>query len=190
MTRTEFRPIRPYGAFPSVQPQPFDPRSNVFIPDRSIHDAQMGDGISPRHLRLIGAKVYASAVQSIADDAAAHARTFNTVAFDTASMFSNSADTLTVPFSGMWLISALAEFAANATGRRRMRLLVNGSTDVSFNVDAASAGTTILTLLGIPRLMTAGDTLAYDLLQNSGGALDANGSEANCFLSAIYMGAI
>lgn len=189
MTRTEFRPIRPYGAFPSQQPQPFDPRSNIFIPDRSVHDAQISD-VSPRKMRLIGAKVYPSAVQSIADDGAVHARTFNTVAFDTASMFSNSADTLTVPFSGIWLISALQEFAANATGRRRMRLLVNGSADLSFNVDAASAGTTILTLLGVPRLMTAGDTLAFDLLQNSGGALDANGSEANCFLSAIYQGAI
>jgi hypothetical protein len=172
---------------PPLNPVPFDPRISVFIPDRSVSDRHILD-VSPRKMRLIGAKIYDSTTQTFTTAVEAD-KEFDTAAFDTAGMFNNTGDVLTIPYPGIWLVTIYAEFAASAAGRRLARIKLNGSGALTTNVAAPSAGGGNLTLT-TTMLLTAGDTLGMSCLQNSGGNLDTNSGESNNFLSAVLLGSI
>lgn len=83
------------------------------------------------------ASVYNSAPQSI-PNATATATTFDSEAWDTASIHSTSSNTsrLTAPVAGKYLILGLMQWASSATGTRTVQIVQNGSTTLA-TVDSA-----------------------------------------------------
>ena len=185
---TGFGPVRPaLDSWPVLEAQPFDPRTSTFIPDLSVMDKHIAE-VSPRKVRLIGAKCYDSTTQTIADDTAT-GKEFDSTEFDTDGMFNNTNDTLVIPYYGIWLVSAYCEFASNATGRRKLILQLNGADNIAFTANAVSGAASQLAA-SFPLLLDASDTLGFDVYQNSTGNLDTSAGVANNFLSAIYIGSV
>jgi hypothetical protein len=86
---------------------------------------------------------------------------------------------LTCPQTGIYLISGSVSFAANATGRRYLDILLNGSTMIARQISpAAPVGATDLTVSTHYQL-NAGDYVELRVLQQSGGALNINATP-NC----------
>lgn len=132
------------------------------------------------------AAVYHNAAQSLAT-ATDTALLFNSEYADSAALHSTASLTtrLTIPTGegGTWLFTAHIEFAANATGERKLFFLYNSATDLGGDTkNAAASGVTKLssaiTLVGI----SAGDYLEVMAAQNSGGGLNVS---ANPRFSAI-----
>lgn len=118
------------------------------------------------------------ATQSIPDS------TYTTISFtreiiDVGGWIAVTSTTATVPASAIPAgyttvivdIRALVNFAANATGIRRARIMKDGSSQLSVGISAASADTTDLVL---PWFATAvaGSTFTLEVYQSSGGALN------------------
>lgn len=66
-----------------------------------------------------------------------------------------------------------ASFAANGTGYRGIRLLVNGSSQVAQTIPGFASDTAIIVGTGYV-VVEAGDILTVEVYQNSGGALNAS----------------
>ena len=186
----KFGPVRPFGSFPRLNPKPFDPRESVFIPDLGVDDSKIRS-VSPRKMRLIGAKVYDSATQAIADDAAYHALVFDTEAFDQGDLFASAFNTrLTIPYTGIWLVSAFISYAPNGSGLRRLRLRKNAATvlieAIYDNLNTVNTTASV----AAPFLLTAGDYIEAETRQNSTGNLNILAGEDDNFFSAIFLGAI
>lgn len=83
-------------------------------------------------------------------------------------------ESLVVPEAGIYRFDISCDYEANATGRRRCNLMVNGSAAVAavFNIEAASASTTTVTGSGVVDL-AASDQIDLVLHQNSGSTLQA-----------------
>lgn len=116
-----------------------------------------------------------STTQSLADGTDT-AVAFNTEATDTAGTHDNATNNsrITVPTgeSGTWLFTAAVEFAANATGQRKLMVRFDGSAVIGFvAVQATSAG---VTRLSVSVMVTIGAGQYAEVLasQNSGGALN------------------
>jgi hypothetical protein len=118
----------------------------------------------------------ASATQSLANNTDTKilldtaSTTPNGDSYDPKSWFSNANDQITVQQSGMYLIQGAVGFAANATSRRGMTLLVNGSVVASTQVAASPANETSLNISTNVYLFS-GDIVTMNARQNSGGAL-------------------
>src|SRR4051812_8000508 len=96
------RKFAPFATRPNLNPKRFDPNDQTFIPDRSLDTAKIKE-ISIRRVQVLGAKVYNSANQAIADDGSYHSLTFDTVAFDQGDLWvAASPAQLTIPFPGVW----------------------------------------------------------------------------------------
>lgn len=126
------------------------------------------------------ANVYHNATQSLGTSGTPAALAMNSEYNDSASLHDNSTNNsrLTIPSGqdGWWLFSAYCEFAANATGQRKLYLQVNGTTVfASVVVDAAASGVTQLTVAGLVAV-TAGQYVEVWASQNSGGALNVSAS--------------
>jgi hypothetical protein len=118
----------------------------------------------------------ASATQSLVNN------TSTSVLFDTASTtpttgtydpnswFSNANDWIEIGQDGFYVVTGNIAFAANATGRRILSIIVNGSDRGSVQVLASPAATTLLSVTTSLYLAT-GDTVRLTCLQQSGGAL-------------------
>jgi len=118
----------------------------------------------------------ASATQSLANNTDTKilldtaSTTPNGDSYDPKSWFSNANDQITVQQSGMYLVQGAVGFAANATSRRGMTLLVNGSVVASTQVAASPANETSLNISTNVYLFS-GDIVTMNARQNSGGAL-------------------
>jgi len=95
----------------------------------------------------------------------------NIGSYDPKGWFDNASDNITIGQAGFYAISANVAFAANATGRREIAIVVNGTTAASVNVSAASASTTNLSVSTNVYLAT-NDLVTVAALQTSGGALN------------------
>lgn len=92
-----------------------------------------------------------------------------------------SGTTITVPSgaipSGSTTIAVKVEmrtiFASNSTGRRRVRLLKNGSAFRSPSVPAVNGDETEMVATGV-EFVVAGDTLTVEVYQNSTGSLNVS----------------
>lgn len=134
---------------------------------------------------LSGCRAYNSAAISI-PDAAWTALTFNSEYWDThdaaASTFhSTSSNTgrITIPAGrgGYYLFGASVEFAANATGRRGVRIVHSvGATVFAESLeDATPSGAHALTIATLWSIAAA-EYATVEVFQNSGGALNCNRS--------------
>ena len=122
-------------------------------------------------------RITATAAQSLTNNTTTKL-TFNTASatpdidsYDPQGWFDNANDRITVGQAGFYNITANVGFATNATGRRLVQILVNGSDRGSVNVTAATAGTTLLTV-STNVYLVATDYVEVQALQQSGGALN------------------
>lgn len=91
--------------------------------------------------------------------------------YDPNGWFNNANDSIDIGQDGFYCVTANAAFASNATGRREVAIVVNGTTRGSVNVSAASAGTTNLSVT-TNLYLVSGDQVTITLVQTSGGALN------------------
>lgn len=123
------------------------------------------------------ARVTHNTTQSLGDGADT-ALAMNNEGTDSAAMHDNATNNsrLTVPTGegGFYLFVAYCEFAANATGQRKLAIRVGGSTVFAgVAVNAASSGVTRLTVTALLAL-SAGQYAEAVASQNSGGALNVS----------------
>jgi hypothetical protein len=91
--------------------------------------------------------------------------------YDPNGWFNNANESIDIGQDGFYCVTANAAFAANATGRREVAIIVNGTNRGSINVSAASAGTTNLSV-STNLYLVVGDQVTLTLVQTSGGALN------------------
>ena len=104
----------------------------------------------------------------------AQAINFNAERYDTDGFHDNVTNNsrLTAPYSGKYGVAATIRWAANATGQRNLRLVVNGATTIALvAVDATAAGNTDMCIYREYEL-AAGDYVEVIVVQNSGGNLN------------------
>lgn len=124
-------------------------------------------------------RVYHNANQSITT-ATLTALAFNSERYDQAG---NAADTqhdtstnnsrLTCKYAGVYSIKGCAEFAANATGQRQVRIRLNGSSYIALENDPTSSGTngTVLAV-SADYSLAVNDYVELVVFQDSGGNLN------------------
>jgi hypothetical protein len=123
------------------------------------------------------ARITNTATQSLTNNTGTKL-TFNTASstpdigsYDPNGWFDNANDNITIGQDGFYCVTANVAFATNATGRREVTILVNGSSAGSVNVSAASASTTNLSV-STNLYLAVGDLVTVNALQTSGGALN------------------
>ncbi len=138
------------------------------------------------------ARVYHNTTQSIAVSGTFQALVFNSERWDIGSTHSTVTATskLTVPSGGggKYRVGAQAEFDANATGQRDIKICLNGNTSAilcELQVDAAATGDTLLSISG-DWALSAGDYIEVYARQTSGGALNVLSSDASNGRSADF----
>jgi hypothetical protein len=99
---------------------------------------------------------------------------------DTHAQHDNSTNSsrLTCVKAGLYFVEAGLEFASNPSGRRSIVVAKNAdyfNGDLGVNIAASGAGSTIVAVSGLVRLI-AGDYLEVSPFQNSGGALNIGGT--------------
>jgi hypothetical protein len=137
-------------------------------------------------------RVYHSTTQSAAN-ATATTLSFNSERYDTNTMHdtvtNNSRITMTT--AGLYLVTAHVAFAANATGQRDLYLQVNATTYIAMhtNPTIGAGGETFLSVATVFKF-AASDYIIARVFQNSGGALNVNGSSLayGCEMSATWVG--
>lgn len=106
---------------------------------------------------------------------------------------SNSSDpsrwTCPAALAGVWRLYGQVEFAADATGARRLELHKNGVVAVLKPCAAASSGVTIASIRGTVVLEST-DYVELKALQASGGALDADLGASLTFLEGEWLGEV
>jgi translation elongation factor P/translation initiation factor 5A len=120
------------------------------------------------------ARVYRSSNQSISDSTDTIV-TFDSERYDTAALHSNVSNTgrLTAPIAGKYLITVGLEFASNTSGRREIRLLLNGSTIIAQDIRAGSiSGITSPMTLTTVYALAQNDYVEVQVWQNRGGNLN------------------
>lgn len=119
--------------------------------------------------------------------------TVTTFGFDgpslTGGMTCASNATFTVPIAGRYLVAFAAVFAQNGTGARVAWVLKNGATRV-IEDDQTGSSVAASVMKGSRVLdLAAGDTLALQVYQTSGGNLDITSSPTAPYLTIDYLGA-
>lgn len=152
----------------------------------TIHDPSAGDDIPAAWGDQVNtnqqamankatACAYPSAAQSLTTSVEA-AIALNSERWDNAAIHdtvtNNSRMTVPTGWAGVWTIEAWGEWAANVTGRRYLRLKVNGTTTVAIQqVNVTSAGFADITISKSWKL-AVGDYVEVLAFQDSGGALN------------------
>lgn len=155
--------------------------------DNNDIDFSASAGSLTAALKTEGARVYRTTDQSVSAVTESNI-TFDAERYDTNGLHSTSTNTgrLTAQQGGIYLIAATVSFAANATGFRALRLLLNGGTRIAEQRTAAvtdSGFPTVLTVSTVWQL-SAGDYVTAAVYQNSGGSLavQATGSYSPEFM--------
>ncbi len=188
-----FRPIRPVPSnFPRMNPRSFDPREITYLGDLSVSNDKISQ-VSPRKMKLIGAKVYEAGTQAIPDGLGTWTNvTYDTVAFDQGNLYRAAVPTrLTIPYTGIYLVTAFANFADTPLGQRLSRIRLNGASNL-MQYGAASLNTADTPVfVSTTLLLNAGDYIQQQVDQNGGvGDLNLRGGEDDNFFTAIFLGAI
>jgi len=91
--------------------------------------------------------------------------------YDPKSWFNNANDRIEIGQAGFYAVSANIAFAANATGRRALNIVINGSDAGGVQVLASPVGSTILSV-STNLYLAANDLVTISAIQQSGGALN------------------
>lgn len=157
----------------------------VFVAATTLTAAALNDCFNPPRCRVSN-----SAAISHTTSGTAQVLTFDTELLDSGGMHSTSVNTgrITVPTGGggMYVISATASFAANATGFRSLQIRVNGVTTIAQQMPMCVTTAATQTHVNVSTMypLAAGDYLEVLANQNSGGALNIN---ANSDWSPTFM---
>jgi hypothetical protein len=179
----------PFATRPNLNPKLFDPGQQTFVPDRSLDTDKVRE-ISVRKIHMLGAKVYNSATQSIPSNSTWHDVTFDTKTFDEGDLWRVSDPTkLTVPYAGIWTVSAFISYAADPTDYRHMQILAGATTLIRTVTNAINGFQTDL-FLSADFKFVAGRVLTVQTRQVSGGALNIQDGEDDNFFSAVYRGPV
>lgn len=101
--------------------------------------------------------------------------------------WSESSGTVTISVAGVYNLNAMVAFAANATGRRAIQILLNGSTSLGSQINQASPqGASVNEVSALGVYLPAGSQLTVSVIQNSGGALNMN----PCHFTVMRVGAL
>lgn len=85
-----------------------------------------------------------------------------------------SKNMLTVPATGIYLMTLYVSYAANATGKRTLHAYIDGEpVGAGLELQACSSGVTVMTLIAM-NSANAGQTLQARVYQSSGATLNAN----------------
>jgi hypothetical protein len=130
-----------------------------------------------------GVRLEKTAAQSIAN-ATYTAITYTGETYDTSSYHDNSTNTsrITIPagLGGYYLIAYQISWSSNGNGQRLVRIYVNGSTIPYMNGFANPSGSYENNFAGATIInLSAGDYIELFGYQDSGGALNCNGNNAN-----------
>ena len=100
--------------------------------------------------------------------------TFNIVRFDNGGFWNSGSPTrLTAPASGLYLIGGNIQFAHNTSGRRILRILINGSNYIADQRSNATAASSDLALnVNTIYPLSAGNYVELRAFQDSGGSLN------------------
>lgn len=147
----------------------------------TIAPASWGDTIRDQLQYLSGGfphcSVYGSAAQSLTNNTTTNLLA-NSENSDIGGLHSTSTNTdrATVPAGegGLYRVSAVISYAANATGYRVLNFRVNNTTDYNVTVLDTNATASLATTMSGSRSMVlaAGDYVVVQAYQNSGGALN------------------
>lgn len=109
--------------------------------------------------------------------------------FDTHGGYNTSTGTYTVPVSGTYQVEASVCFTSNATGLRASRIYKNGVYEAGGSIYAAYSGDVTTSVVSSLVKAVAGDTIAIDGLQTSGGSVTlASGLAADNHFSIVRVG--
>jgi hypothetical protein len=127
--------------------------------------------IAAAHPRTCRWELTNSATQAIANNSIT-AITWDTETADPLGLHTGSGSTVMVPVEGVYACSYSIRFAANATGARAAWFTLNGGT-TRYGYQEDSAGTTQVAQSGTAMIYaTAGQTIAVNVFQGSGGNLN------------------
>lgn len=159
----------------------------------------VGEPVSGTAVSFGGARIYASAAQTIPNNTATDI-TFNAVDVDTLGMANLAANNriLTATFPGFYLVNGQIQYLANQSGLRNLHLTLNGyysaSTGTNIGIQTytiVANSTQPVTATGLV-YMNAGDFVSLGTLQTSGGSLTTAGVGPELvyshLLSAVLVG--
>ena len=132
--------------------------------------------------RVVAASYQLSTNPSIANSTAT-ALGFDTKLVDTHGAFNSGSSTFTAPMSGIYEVSATINWAANATNGRELRVYNNGSLFAELAYSGTPGSFQFCQTGTATKFLNAGDTLAIEVFQNSGGALALAGGAQYNFVS-------
>ena len=173
--------------WPSINPTP-PPHQAVPVqgPSRAIKDKHIKD-VSTRKLTAAGIKVYRSTAQSVDDDTAADI-TYDTVEWRRD--FSAPAASFTsvaVPYAGLYDITAMVEFAADADGYRAVDIEIN-TTAVEGIRQSATPALAWRGILHTQKRLNAGDTVGVNVKHTAGAATNVTEGANKNSLTVTYRG--
>jgi hypothetical protein len=136
------------------------------VADGTLTNAKLASGFFP------AARVYASGTQSLTT-ATYTALTFDSERFDNASIHSTVTNPtrLTIPTTGVYLVSANVGIAAGAGSVREVWFRVGGSTYISGDVRANQSGKSMQFAVSTIWQFTAAQYVEVVAMQESGGSL-------------------
>lgn len=183
----EFGPLFPdEGEWAPVNPTPTPPTNVSTIPAGSITDDKLAGGISPLKISGVGIKVYLSAAnQTITTGAAGEDITFDTVAFNQS--FEDpgaSFTTVSIPYTGVYLLQAAVEWSNVDTGGRTVIFEVNGT---EVEGERKKANNTSRSTVTAVRQLSAGDTVGLHVEHDVGADTDVENGEDNCSMTALLL---
>lgn len=132
-------------------------------------------------------RAYQSTLQTLTTGTAAVV-TMTSEDIDTDGIHSTAVNTsrMTIVTAGRYRVIASVAFASNATGLRRVRILRNGSTIASTQLQAVNGSTTSMQCVD-EVLCVATDYIEMDATQSSGGNLDTAVGTASTFLHVVWV---
>ena len=152
--------------------------------------ALTGGAVTPEKLGALPAVILSNSTDQEVTSEPLTTVTFNTVLYDPLGM-QTSPSLITIQRSGLYLVNDGVNWAANATGYRRIQVERNGelNDDIAALIGPASPiATTAQTGSGLVRL-NAGDTLQLDVAQTSGGNLKIRGiTPLDPLLEVVWLG--
>lgn len=113
-----------------------------------------------------------SATQSIVTGGGGTLISLDAEEFDNSAMFTPTSTNITIQADGDYIVTCYAEWAANASGYRGVDIYLNGAVASGLSVPTAGAAATTRMTAANQFLLTVGDVLTFNCVQNSGSSLN------------------
>jgi hypothetical protein len=149
---------------------------------RRVSDTLGFGMLDPQYLTSVAARVYNSSTSVTIANATYTALPWDAENYDTTAFHDNSTNNtrLTIPsgHGGKYIFIGQVSFAANATGYREIKLVVNGGATFAYSSSAAYSASNLILNIAAIYFFSAGDYIELYAYQSSGGTLNWN--QAGC----------